>query len=292
MISWFSYWYHFYADDSQIYLAFNPKDPHPALNRVINCVSDVRTWMIDNKLKINDSKTEFLVIAPPRLQKTLSALTLRIGDCKIKQSQKAKNLGVIFDSAMSMELQVNAICQSTNYHLRNVRNVRNLLTQDATEKLIHALITSRLDYCNSLLFGITDNKCHKLQLVQNRAARIVTMTRSSDHITPILHNLHWLPVRHRIMYKIVILTFKVLIGEGTNYLSELVKVYQPGRSLRSSQQTLLVKPKVKLVSYGERSFLYASSKLWNDLPSEMRHCDNVEKFKSLLKTHLFRLAYV
>jgi len=97
----------------------------------------------------------------------LSPLTLKIGECEIIQSVKAKNLGVMFDNVLSMDLQVNAICKSTNYYLRNISSIRKLLTQEATEKLIHALITSRLDYCNSLLFGIPNNKCKKLQLIQN-----------------------------------------------------------------------------------------------------------------------------
>ena len=185
----------------------------------------------------------------------------------------------------------NSICKSSFYHLRNIARIRKYISIKTSEILVHAFITSKLDHCNSLLFGLPKNLLNKLQAVQNAAARLITLTRKHDHITPILIDLHWLPVADRIKFKILLLTFKALNGLAPIYIKELVTKYQPPRSLRSSSQSLLVSQPYHLKSYGHRSFSVAAPELWNSLPLFIRHTSNLSSFKSELKTYLFKLAY-
>ena len=165
--------------------------------------------MINHKLKINDSKTEFLIICSQFSKVTPSNLTVTVGDTEISSSDKARNLGVIFDSFMNLEPHITQVCRVAYMHLSTVRKIRNFLTDETASQLIHAFITSRIDYCNSILYGMPDTILSDLERIQNTAARI--LTKCGDRNYPsinLLKKLHWLPVRERITYKILILTFK------------------------------------------------------------------------------------
>ena len=152
-------------------------------------------------------------------------------------------------------------------------------------------MSSKLDYCNSLLYGLPDAQLQLLQRAQNTAARIVTRTKKTHHITPVLQQLHWLPVSYRIDFKLLLITYKVLNGLAPNYLCNLIKPYSSSRSLRSSKKHLLYTPTWKLSSYGRRSFSAAAPFLWNKLPMDIRTAPNVNTFKKRLKTHLFSRAF-
>ena len=163
-----------------------------------------------------------------------------------------------------------------------------MLDQKTTERLIYAFVTSRLDYCSSLLFGLNDCLLFRLQLIQNSAMRLVTLSRKFDHITPILADFHWLPVSERIKFKIVLTTFKILNEQAPAYLAELVSLYQPSRVLRSSDNKLTLNIIRTRTSYGSRAFSSAAPLLWNGLPENIRLAENVTNFKKLLKTYLFK----
>ena len=177
------------------------------------------------------------------------------------------------------------------FHLRNIAKIRPILTLSDAETLIHAFVSSRLDYCNVLFSGLPKSSLKNLQLVQNAAARILTKTRKFDHITPILSSLHWLPIQARCDFKVLLLTFKILNGLAPLYLSDLITEYSPVRALRSQNAGLLVIPRVKKISAGHRAFAYRAPYLWNKLPAVVRSACSVEVFKSSLKTHLFSLSF-
>ena len=187
--------------------------------------------------------------------------------------------------------RASSVCCGTYFHLKKIGSIRRFLTSEATEQLIHALVSSRLDYCNSLLSGIPDYKCDKLQRIQNTAARIVTRTKKRDHISPVLCKLHWLPVQFRIHYKIALLVYRIFHNLAPDYLSELINIYQPGRALRSADKLLLAVPLIKLKSYGERSFAFSAAHAWNELPHSIRTSQTIDGFKTKLKTFLFKKAY-
>ena len=188
-----------------------------------------------------------------------------------------------------MSLHVNKLCQTASYALRAIGQIRKYLDRSSAEKLVHAFVTSRLDYCNSLLYGLPDKLINKLQRIQNSAARLITGAKKRDHISHVLRELHWLPIKKRIIFKVLLLVYKSLNGSGPNYMSELLKPYTPKVHLRSSTQNLLIIPKSNLKSFGDRSFSCAGPLLWNALPAHLRLATSVQEFKTGLKTHLFNL---
>ena len=192
---------------------------------------------------------------------------------------------------MDMEQQVNSVCRSGYAQLRNIGHIRQYLSSEATKSLVNCLVTSRLDYCNALN-GLPNTILSKLQRVQNTAARIITRTARHDHITPVLKELHWLPVKYRVQHMILTHTYKALHEQSPQYVKDMIDVYRPSRNLRSQDSTTLVVPRTRTVMYGNRSFSYAAPSLWNALPSNIRDASTLNMFKGLLQTHFFVLSYV
>jgi hypothetical protein len=212
---------HGYADDTQIYVTLpKPSDQHGVQNCIVNlenCLSDVHAWMSQNKLKLNAAKTEIILLGPKKDLSTINITTISVAGTPVSVSlHPIRNLGAILDPQLNMASHVNNTVKTANYHLRNVGRVRQLLTIETAKQVIQSLVISRLDYCNSLLAGTPTSLIEKLQHVQNKAARIITKTRKHDHITPVLKDLHWLPVRCRINFKILLLVFKALRGSHSD----------------------------------------------------------------------------
>ena len=177
--------------------------------------------MIINKLKINDSKTEFIVFRSPQLRCDLSGLSVNVGESQIMQSVKGRDLGVTFDQFLNFDDHITAICRSTYFHIRNIGKIRNLLSYNACSTIIHALISCRLDYCNSLFYNVHTHKTDRLQRLQNQCARILTKSPRREHITPGLKSLPWFKIQDRIIYKILMLTYKLYYNIAPTYLCEL-----------------------------------------------------------------------
>ena len=166
-------------------------------------------------------------------------------------------------------------------------SIRSLIDQNAAQKLVSAFVLSRLDYCNSLLFGIPDHNIKKLQQIQNSAARIVSKSKKYNHITPILKELHWLPVKARVEYKAATLAFNSYNDIGPSYLNQVVRPYIPPRTLRSKNNNLAVSHNFNRITFGKRSFSYFGPHIWNNLSNDLRKLDSIDSFKRNLKTHLF-----
>jgi exonuclease III len=285
--------YHLYADDTQLYIPFSNNDDADitqTATRIENCLSDIAEWMTINKLKLNTDKTELLFLHSKTT--TLSSTpTIQFANDVLKPSAKARNIGVIFDSTMSMVPHINNVCKTAFYHLRNIAKIRKYLSFKTTEILIHAFVTSKIDNYNSLLFGLPKCLISKIQSVQNAAARIITLSCKSDHITPILIDLHWLPVSERIKFKILLITFKAIHHMAPSYISDMISLYKPPRLLRSSSGILLNHHNYNTKTYGHRSFSTCAPELWNSLPSSLRNVTDLASFKSSLKTLLFKQAF-
>ena len=291
---------HCFADDTQLYLSFKSDDKSgldEAISAMNRCISDLRNWMIRDRLTINDDKTELILIGTRQHRQQLGKINdvcnISVGDYDIYPSSCVRNLGAWFDNKLSMSTHVTKICNATFYHLHNIRRIKKYLSRDSLLTLIHAFITSRLDYCNGLLYGLPNSQIVKLQRVQNAAARLVLSLNKYSHISPALYQLHWLPVQHRVHFKILILTFKAIHGLAPKYIIELINIKPRSiYNLRSNQSLLLDPPKGKmLVTLGDRSFSAAAPYLWNSLPAELRDIQSLAVFKCKLKTYLFRAAF-
>jgi len=284
---------HSYADDTQVYLSVPATDAVTAVQRFTVCVECIEAWMGSNRLKLNAEKTQVIWIGSRQQLEKVDITELQFGSAAIRFSTSVSNLGVTVDSQLTMADHVAALCRSCFFQLRQLRTIRSSLTTDAAKTLVHAFVSSRLDYCNSLLAGITGGLLKKMQAVQNAAARVITRTRKFDHITPILRDLHWLPIRHRINFKIAVLVFKCLHGCAPPYLADdiIPLVSIPGRRrLRSSVTQTLFVPPVRTVHYGSRCFAANGPAVWNNLPAELRTTEcSLETFRKRLKAHFFAM---
>ena len=223
--------FHMYADDCQLYTTFEASDINQtALNMEI-LIDDIRGWYSENMLKLNDSKTEMMVISS-KFRPSVHLDHIKIGESSISPSETVRNLGVIMDSNYTMVSHINHKVQESFLKIRELSYYRRYLTDESSKTAVHAYVTSRLDYCNSLLYGLPKELSKKLQSVMNTAARLVTRTRKFDHITPVLQDLHWLPIESRSKFKILLLVYKCLYGLAPSYLSKRLSL-KPNRGLRS-----------------------------------------------------------
>ena len=282
---------HQYADDTQLYVVCDIDDADECKKRLEECIEEIRAWSTDNKLKLNDGKTEFLVVSSKYARSLPEVTEICVGEESVSAVTTARNIGAQMDNKLTMVGHVDSVCRSAYLHLRNIAHIRRYLTQDVTATLIHSLVTSRLDNLNSLLHGLPDTVIHKLQRIQNHAAKIVVRKKKSDHVTPILQSLHWLPVAYRIDFKLLLITFKCLNGKAPQYLTSRIQRYRPARSLRSADQYLLSEPRANMRTYGDRVFSVVAPRLWNRLPLDLRKRECLDSFKGQLKTYLFRKAY-
>ena len=194
---------HGYADDTQLYLRFPQKDVkqfHQAITQLEACIEDVRNWMIVNKLKLNEDKTEFMIVTSRYYKATYQLLNpcLTVGGVPIKPTCSVRNLGAMFDCVMSMEDHINSVKRSMYFHIREIGRIRRYLDQHTCHLAVQSLVISHLDYANILLLGLPKSLLHGLQVAQNTAARLISRTSRTDHITPVLKSVYWLPVVHRL----------------------------------------------------------------------------------------------
>ena len=250
--------------------------------------------MTNDKLLLNDDKTEFLMIGTKQQLAKGNIDHIIIGDSVIRPKGVVKNLGTWLDSTLSMNSHVNNTCSNAFYYL--YRN-RKYLSRRSTETLIHAFVSSCVDYCNNLLYGLPTYQLNKLHRVQNAAARLIFQESKYCHVRPLLYNLHWLPVKFRFNFKILLLTYKAINSLVPFYLQELINLKEACKyKLRSDRDGLLLNPvKFKTLTnntLGDRSFAVAAPQLWNLLPYAIRSSPSVTSFKKTLKTFLFQKAFL
>ena len=163
--------------------------------------------------------------------------------------------------------------------LRNIAGIRKYLSQDHIITLIHSLVVSKIDNCNSILYGANASEISRLQRFQNACARFIYGKKKRDHVSPLLQELHWLPIKQRIIFKILCIVFKSFHNMSPTYISELLIPIK-------ENSTLLQIPRSNS-TYGDRAFSSYAPKLWNALPLELRNICTLETFKSHVKHHLF-----
>ena len=291
IISSYSLDFHMYADDTQIYVPITTEDG--STKDLEQCLKHVKNWMSFNKLKLNESKTEVLFLSSSRAnwEPEITEFDFAGNIISVPTAETVRNLGCFFDSHLSMESDIKKKVQSCHFHLRNIGKIRGMLDKDTTHRLVHAFITSHLDYCNSLHAGLPSYLIQRLQKIQNKAARLVACKGYETSSEEIRFNLHWLPIDQRVTFKIACLAYKCLNNLAPHYLQDLVKKYTPSRELRSSKEILL---KENLIStcFQERAFSNSAPVIWNSLSHKTRHSESFFSFKRNLKTELFNKAYL
>ena len=249
---------HLYADDTQLYVPFDPcnsGESVQAMKRLECCIEAIRAWMTENYLCLNDGKTEFLILGGKADLAKVRINQVTVGNSKIEATDTARNIGAHFDSNMDMKHHVNTVIRACYHQIRSTAKIRKYLSMDSASILIHAFVTSRLDNLNSLLVELPDYVLDKLQLVQNNAVRLVAREKKSSHVTPLLKQLHWLPIEYRIKYKIILIVYKCLHEMGPFYLSSLLTGYHPKTSMCSrSDKEELLDNKRTAKGYGDRTF--------------------------------------
>src|SRR5258706_110008 len=196
--------HHLYADDTQLYISFFTFNFPADLSHLQDTISKISTWMSSNLLALNQSKTEFLLMGlPKQLSKITHPILQMSADISVSSVSSARNLGIIFDSTLSMSDHISYISKSCFSLVRDLRRIRCTLDLNTAKLIATSLVHSRLDYCNSLFLNLPSSELNRLQLILNTAARAITKTPKIHHITPILKSLHWLKINERIHYKIL-----------------------------------------------------------------------------------------
>ena len=240
-----------------------------------NCITDVKLWMTQNKLKLNDSKTESMLAKSHRLSVNFPLpSSMRIGNSEVLFVSSVKTLGVTswlqlkHDPACIEHLQISIHWTKTNW--------------------FHTPFT----HCSSNPNSRLCFHSVPLGLLQLATRWLICRAKKLDHVQPILQSLHWLPIRAQIQYKISTLCFNVITGTGPQYLSELFHLYTPSRNLRSSADTRILKiTRSNPKAFGQRSFSHVGPSTWNGLPYTLRHSDSQTSLRQALKTHLFQQSF-
>ena len=272
---------HGYADDHQVSKLFGIDFQFEAIQHSIpRCLDIVAHWMKASFLKLNSSKSQVIIFAPPKLASNIYIDQIKLRDgCWIPVSTRVTNLGVQFDSVLSYTPYINAICSQAYRLLRNLAAIRRFLSTDDLRTLVQSIVVSRIDNCNSLLYGVLAGNIKKLQRVQNACARLIYGKKKREHVTPLLQDLHWLPVRQRIIFKILLLVFKFFNNLAPFYIESVLSKSNRGEFILKVQRTN--------TQYGDRAFSNCAPKLWNALPLSIRASGTMGYFKSHLKHHLF-----
>ena len=254
--------------------------------------------MISDNLMLDDDKTEFLILGTRQQLAKVNIDNIKVRSAKVSPVSAVRNLESWFDSQLTMSSHISKLCSVAFYHLCNIRRIRKYFISRNDEDVSPCFhnVPHRLLQL-PVLYGLPNNQLAKIQRVLNAvpSARLVcTAPRFCHicHITPIMRDLHWVPIRARINFKVLLLTFKALHGLAPQYLQSLISVKTPCYNLKGSNTLLLAMPSVKSKAMlGDRAFAIAASSLWNSLPSELRSITCATSFKAHLKTFLFRHAY-
>lgn len=282
-----------YADDTQLFIALSPHSPSTEISVLTTCFSNLHTWFCLNGMALNPDKSEAILLGTTQRATYYSHLTsVDLAACPVPLVSHVKILGVTLDNRLSFDRHVDAVCKSAYYHMRALRHFRSAITDDMAKSVACALIGSRLDYANSVLYGITQRNINRLQRVQNSMARVVARPSIplSFGSTSLLYNLHWLPIDYRIKFKLAIITYNIIHSSEPAYLRSLLAFRAPQRSLRFSDTNLLHVPLVRS-AFGSRGFSVASPTIWNSLPTDLRTCTSFHTFRRLLKAHFFQQAF-
>ena len=280
-----------YADDHNFGKSFKPNrtgEAEKLCKEVIeNTLSNIGQWMCENRLKMNPKKTEIICFGTKQQRAKLQSNTLCVIDEEITLTNVVRNLGAWFDQELKMDHHIMKKRQIALLNLYKIARIRKYLSQEAANIVVLSLVISHLDYCNSILVGVSKKYISKFQIIQNRAAKIVLNVNVRHHSIDALKQLHWLPIVARIDFKLCLLVYKCIKGFAPQYLIDLIQMDTRDRNFRHKSTSTLRVPFVSKKTCACRSFGVMGPKLWNKLPREMTFISDEDIFKKQLKTHLF-----
>ena len=271
-----------FADDNQLVRQFLVSMQFEALgDSIFTCMENVAAWMHSHFLCLNTEKTKILIIAPPDVQREVIIRGVFLQTSCIRFVDTAKNLGILLDHTLTMETQINKVVSLCYCIIRKISEIRTVLSNEQVNTLVCCDIFTRLDYCNSLYFGLPKSLLQKLQRVQNSALRLVLKDKLplSQSLDKHMLELHWLKVHERVIYKIALTVHKCLHEKGPNALQKLLQYADSARTMNLQETRVNGK-------YGKRAFSHVAPKLWNLIPLNIRQEQCTDKFKKLLKSHL------
>ena len=273
-----------YADDNQLMKQFNIVFQVEVLGEgIAQTFKVIEQWMREYFLKLNCDKTQIMVVAPEGILKYILVNGTFINGKCIRFVESAKNLGVYIDSSLSMDVQVKNVVTACFCTIRLLSRIKHFLTSEHLQLLVCSLVLAVIDYCNLVYYGISAENIGRLQSVQNSAARLACKVNAFDRVRSddLFHKLHWLKVRERITYKVLLVVHKCVYGNAPVDLRKLVRFSQSNRSKK-----LEVRDCHGVM--GDRAFSVCGPRLWNCLPTQLRLKEVIEDFKKDLKTYLFR----
>ena len=282
----------FFADDTQFY--FVVENMLSAMEKLNNIMAEVKLWMDKKKLKLNESKTECMLIGTRRTLSNFSDFrTLYINNAEIEISKTVRNLGFVFDQQLTLRDQVQNVVKSGNYHLRNIAFIKRYLDENTLKTLVNNYVITRLDYCNSVYYNLPGCLLKRIQRIFNRAARLIMNKPPWERITPVLMKLHWLPIKARIEFKICVLTYLAQNTNRPKYLKDYLIPFGIATDVNirhSTDKHRLFEPRANL-ALGTRAFEHSAPRLYNKLPLDIKDSCSVEVFKKKLKTHIFKKCF-
>ncbi len=284
-----------FSDDSQACKRFALLPDFSAQRQCCNAIAQwaikTNTWLTSNRVQLNIDKSTLLFTSTTRQAALVeSTLPLQVGPSLVYPSQLASNLGVVIDAHLTLAAHIQRTCRAALFQLSRISKIRRFLDLSSAKCIVNALVLSRIDYCNSLYFGLPDDLLKRLQRVQNSAARVIFNLRKHDPVSQHLKTLRWLSVSNRAKYRVACLSFRCLNGSAPSYLSSLLTPYLPTRDLRSGGKNLLTTKPYRLAQYGKRAFSRTAPLIWNSLSDSVRQSPNLSTFRSRLFKELFTAA--
>jgi hypothetical protein len=281
-----------YADDTQLYTALQPGNSD--LTAVEQCTNDIHRWYSENGMLLNPTKSEAIVVGTRAQVASVSTIgSVAVAGSRVQFNDSVKLLGVTIDPTLSFDQHVLNVVRSCNYHLRALRHIRPVITTDVAKTIACSLVSTRLDYCNSLLYGTTEKNLRRLQIIQNDLARTVLQLSRRTSARQSLQTLHWLPIKQRIDYKLATVVYKLRQTGTPSYLSDFIVDYQPSRTLRSTDKQLLCEQAgpIRKLAMSSKAFSISGPFVWNSLSDDCRSCTSLATFRRTLKTELCNKAY-
>ena len=257
------------------------------------CTSDIKDWMDVNRLHMNSAKTEFLMVGSRKQLLNCVSTEINVNGEVVKHSECIRYLGACVDEKSNFKIHIANKYRIAMWNLQKLKAIHDILTEETCKTLAMGLVISHLDYANAILVGLPETDIHKLQWVQNMVAKLILNKDKYDSVTECFKKLHRLPIRTRIHFKILTLTYKCLNYQAPEYLSNLLTINETNdRLLRSSSQyRRLIVPFIRLQTFAARSVSVMAPGLWNSFPNYIKQSSTLDLLKTDLKTFLFKITY-